>query len=78
MSFFHILAIWILVDGELYETYEFYRSNEACSEAIWEWTDKIKSIGGEVDMMACRSTGILSKSLRPKARPKFEADKKVT
>lgn len=69
MEHFYILAIWFFVDGDLYETHEFYRGNQACAEAMWEWTDKIKKIGGDLDMMACRNTEVLSKSLRPKARP---------
>ena len=70
MEYFFAFIIQYAVMGREVETYLILPSSEACQVFIRDNEDMAQYMhaDGDVDMY-CRTTGVLSKSIRPKLRP---------
>ena len=71
MEFFTALYLEYAIKGRQIETFLILPSSEACQIAIRDNEDMYQYFGadGDVDMW-CLDTGVVSKSIKPKLRPK--------
>ena len=75
MEMFYAFIIQYTIMGREIDTYLILPSSEACQIFIRDNEDMAEYMfaDGDVDMY-CRTTGVLSKSIRPKLRPKEQSD----
>ena len=75
MEYFFAFYMEYTVMGRDIQTYILLPSKEACQVFIRDNEDMAEYMfaDGDVDMY-CRTTGVLSKSIRPKLRPKEQSD----